>query len=84
MKLGISTPEDYLGDIMGDLQQRRSLICATDNRGTDVVVEAHAPLSELFGYANAIRGLSQGRASCSMEPLHFAPAPPEVAEGFMM
>ncbi len=82
MKLAISTPEDYLGDIVGDLQQRRALICATENRGTDVMVESHAPLRELFGYANAIRSLSQGRASCSMEPLNYGAAPSEVAEQY--
>jgi elongation factor G len=84
MKLDIATPEEYLGDIVGDLQQRRSLICSTENRGTDVVIEAHAPLRELFGYANAIRSLSQGRASCSMEPLEYGEAPQEVAERYAM
>lgn len=82
MKLGIYTPEEYLGDIVGDLQQRRALICATQNRGTDVVVEARAPLRELFGYANAIRSLSQGRAGCSMEPLEYGVAPAELAREF--
>lgn len=75
MKLDISSPEDYLGDIVGDLQQRRGIIAKTENRGADVAVEAHAPLKELFGYANAIRSLSQGRAGCSMEPLEYSPAP---------
>ncbi len=82
MKLDIATPEDYLGDIVGDLQQRRALICSTQTRSTDVLIEAHAPLRELFGYANAIRSLSQGRASCSMEPLEYGPAPPEVVEQY--
>ncbi len=84
MRLDISTPEEYLGDIMGDLQQRRSVICATDNRSSDVVLEAHAPLSELFGYANAIRSLSQGRASCSMEPLEYQEAPQDVVDSYGM
>jgi elongation factor G len=84
MKLGIYTPEDYLGDIVGDLQQRRALICSTQNRGTDVVIEARAPLRELFGYANAIRSLSQGRAGCSMEPLEYGVAPAELAREFGM
>lgn len=84
MRLGITTPEDYLGDIVGDLQQRRAIICRTEHRGTDVAIEANAPLSELFGYANAIRSLSQGRAACSMEPLHYAPAPASVAQQYAM
>jgi elongation factor G len=82
MRLNITTPAHYLGDIVGDLQQRRAVICRTENRGLDVVLESHAPLRELFGYANAIRSLSQGRAGCSMEPLHYAPAPPEVGRQY--
>ncbi len=84
MKLEISTPDQYLGDIVGDLQQRRGLIAHTEHRATDIVVEAHAPLSELFGYANAIRSLSQGRAACSMEPLKYAPAPENVAQQYAL
>lgn len=84
MRLAITTPEAYLGDIVGDLQQRRAVICRTENRGTEVAVEAHTPLRELFGYANAIRSLSQGRANCSMEPLNYAPAPPDVMKQYLM
>ncbi len=84
MKLDITTPEAYLGDIVGDLQQRRAVICRTENRGAGVLLEAHAPLRELFGYANAIRSLSQGRAGCSMEPLHYAPAPADVARQYAL
>jgi elongation factor G len=82
MKLDITTPEEHMGDFVGDIQQRRGLIAHTDNRGDLVVIEAHAPLAELFGYSSAMRSLSQGRASCSMEPLRFAPAPPDIVEGF--
>lgn len=84
MKLDIMTPEDYVGEIVGDLQQRRALICSTQHRGVSVVIESHAPLRELLGYVNAIRSLSQGRASYSMEPLEYAPAPPEVAKRYEM
>ena len=82
MKLNINTPEEHLGDFVGDLQQRRAIINHTDNRGKLCVIEAHAPLSELFGYSSAMRSLSQGRADCSMEPLHYAPAPAEVRKLF--
>lgn len=82
MKLDILTPEEYLGDFVGDLQQRRAIIARTDNRGQFTAIEAHAPLKELFGYAGAMRGLSQGRAGCSIEPLHYAPAPPEVVKEY--
>ena len=82
MKLDITTPEDYLGEFVGDLQQRRAIIAKTDNRGKMAVIEAHAPMSELFGYSSAMRSLSQGRAGCSIEPLKYAPAPPELMKQY--
>jgi elongation factor G len=82
MKLNISTPEEHLGDFVGDIQQRRGIVVHTETRGTSSVVEAHAPLAELFGYSSAMRSLSQGRASCSMEPLKYAPAPKNIADSF--
>ena len=78
MKLNIGTPDTYLGDFVGDLQQRRAVIAKTENRGQEIVIEAHAPLKELFGYSSAMRSLSQGRASCSIEPLKYEAAPAEV------
>ena len=82
MKLEITTPEDHMGDLVGDLQQRRGIVSNTENRGNTYVIEAEAPLAELFGYSSAMRSLSKGLAGCSMEPLRYAPAPPSVAEGF--
>jgi elongation factor G len=82
MKLDILTPEDYLGDFVGDLQQRRAVIVKTEHRGRMTAVEAHAPLRELFGYSSAMRSLSQGRAGCSMEPLKYEPAPPDVVKQY--
>ncbi len=82
MKLDISTPEEHMGDFVGDIQQRRGIVAHTDTRGANAVIEAHAPLAELFGYSSAMRSLSQGRASCSMEPLKYAPAPQSVADSF--
>lgn len=82
MKLDITTPEDYLGSVVGDLQQRRATIAKTDTRGKMVALEAHAPLREVFGYSSAIRSLSQGRAGYSMEPLEYAPAPAEVVKEY--
>jgi len=84
MKLDITAPEEFVGDIMGDLNRRRAIIHKTENRGAAVSIVAHAPLRELFGYANAIRSLSQGRAGCSMEPMGYAPAPPEVARQYAL
>ncbi len=83
MKLEITTPEEHLGDFVGDIQQRRGIISKTENRGRMSAIEAQAPLAELFGYSSAMRSLSQGRADCAMEPLKYAPAPPEVAASFV-
>ncbi len=82
MKLDIVTPDEYLGDFVGDLQQRRAIIVKTDNRGRMTTIEANAPLRELFGYSSAMRSLSQGRAGCSMEPLQYSPAPPEIVKEY--
>lgn len=84
MKLDITTPPDYLGDIVGDLQQRRGLIERTEARGAVTNVWALAPLKELFGYSSAIRSLSQGRAGCSMEPHGYQVAPQEDADAFAL
>jgi elongation factor G len=83
MKLDIITPEENLGEIVSDLQQRRAMITGTHVRGRNTSIEAQAPLANLFGYSSAIRSLSQGRATCSMEPSAYGPAPKEVLESFM-
>ena len=80
MRLEVTTPEDSLGDFVSDLQKRRADITRTHTRGRNTVIDAQAPLSELFGYSNAMRGMSQGRATCSMEPSRYAPAPPSLLE----
>jgi elongation factor G len=82
MRLEVSTPEAYMGEIVGDLQQRRGMIAKTETRGPMTVITAHAPLKELFGYSSAVRSLSQGRASSSMEPSGYQPAPREDAAAF--
>ncbi|MDR0609179.1 MAG: elongation factor G [Planctomycetaceae bacterium] len=84
MKLEISTPDDYVGDIVSDLQQRRGIVTQTEVRGHLTVIEAEAPLANLFGYTSSVRGLSQGRASNSMEPLTYGPAPADVVKSFML
>lgn len=82
MKVELTTPEDYMGELVGDLQQRRATIAATETRGAMTVIIAYAPLKELFGYSSAVRSLSQGRAGSSMEPLGYQPAPKEDADAF--
>ncbi len=84
MKMEITTPADYLGELVGDLQQRRGLIERTEARGPITLVSALAPLKELVGYSSAIRSLSQGRAGCSMEPHGYQVAPREDVEGFAL
>ena len=83
MKLEISTPDEHVGDLVGDLQQRRAIIHQTQSRGNLTVLHADAPLAELFGYSSAMRSLSQGRASCSMTPSDYAAAPDEVLKRFL-
>lgn len=80
MRLDITTPDNYLGDFINDLQRRRATIARTEGMGDITQIEAHAPLAELFGYSGAMRSLSQGRAGCSMEPMDYAPAPPGTFE----
>ncbi|HZZ73666.1 MAG TPA: elongation factor G, partial [Pirellulales bacterium] len=82
MKLEVSVPEEYLGDIVSDLQQRRAMITGSDHRGKQSLVFAEVPLAKMFGYSMAVRSLSQGRAGFSMEPFAYGPAPDEVRESF--
>jgi elongation factor G len=83
MRMEVTTPEENLGEIMGDMQQRRAMIVRTHVRGKNTVIDAHAPLANLFGYSSAMRGLSQGRATCTIEPHSYGPAPPDVLQTFM-
>ena len=80
MKLEVVTPDDYLGNITADLSSRRALIDKTLTRGKLMVIEARAPLEKMFGYSTAVRSLSQGRASYSMEPFEYAAAPDSMLE----
>jgi elongation factor G len=79
MRLEVSTPEEYFGDVIGDLNARRAEISDTHSRGKLRVIEARVPLERMFGYASAVRSLSQGRASYTLEPCAYAPAPEEKA-----
>src|SRR4051794_38867748 len=80
MKLEVVTPDDYLGDVTADLMSRRAEINEMFTRGKLRVIEARAPLEKMFGYSTAVRSLSQGRASYSMEPLEYAAAPESLLE----
>lgn len=79
MKLEVVTPEENMGDIVGDLNRRRGMMKGMDDRHGAKVVKADVPLSEMFGYVTQLRTLSSGRANSSMEFSHFAEAPANVA-----
>ena len=80
MKIEVSTPEEFMGDIIGDLSSKRAQIQGTEKKGQITVINAQAPLSEMSGYATALRSISQGRASFYMEPSHYEEVPKNIAE----
>jgi elongation factor G len=80
MKVEVTTPEENMGDIIGDITSRRGSIMQVDTQDGTTQVTANTPLSELFGYATAIRSLSKGRASYVMEPCHFERVPNQIQE----
>ncbi|AHE99248.1 elongation factor G [Thioalkalivibrio paradoxus] len=80
MKVEVETPEDYMGDVMGDLNRRRGMIQGMEDVAGQKLLRAEVPLSEMFGYSTTLRSMSQGRATYSMEFLKYAEAPANVAE----
>jgi elongation factor G len=83
MKVENATPEEYQGDIMGDLNRRRGKIGSIEVKGNLTMVQAEVPLAEMFGYATAIRSLSKGRSSYSMEPSHFEQVPQQLVASIL-
>ena len=83
MKVEVSTPDDFMGDVIGDLSSKRAQILGTDKRGHLTIVNAYVPLAELSGYATKLRSLTQGRASYYMEPSHYEEVPKNIAEGIV-
>jgi len=80
MKVEVVTPEDYMGDVMGDLNRRRGIVQGMEDSPSGKLVNAHVPLSEMFGYATDLRSQTQGRATYSMEFGHYAEAPNSISE----
>ncbi|KRB81126.1 elongation factor G [Sphingomonas sp. Root710] len=80
MKVEVVTPEDYLGDVIGDMNSRRGQIQGTDSRGNAQVVEALVPLANMFGYVNQLRSFTQGRAQYTMQFSHYEEVPANVAD----
>jgi len=83
MKVEVVTPEDYMGDVMGDLNRRRGLIQGMEDSVSGKVIRAEVPLGEMFGYATDVRSMSQGRASYSMEFSKYAEAPSNIVEAII-
>lgn len=80
MKLEVTTPDDYLGDVIGDMNMRRIKIEAIEQKGTTKIVTGQAPLGQMFGYSTALRSLTQGRATYTMEPSFYKEVPRDIME----
>ena len=80
MKVDVFTPEDNVGDVIGDLNRRRGMIKSQDAGPTGVRVKANAPLADMFGYIGQLRTLTSGRGQFSMEFSHYSPCPQNVAD----
>jgi elongation factor G len=83
MKVEVVTPEDYMGDVMGDLSRRRGVLQGSDDSPSGKVINAMVPLGEMFGYATSLRSMTQGRATFTMEFDHYAEAPANIAEAII-
>ncbi len=83
MKVEVTTPDEYQGDLLGDLTRRRGKIVHIEAKEATTIVTAEVPLAEMFGYATAIRSLSKGRAAYSMEPFRFDPVPASIVAGIL-
>ena len=83
MKVEVTTPDEYQGDLLGDLNRRRGKITQIEAKDSSTILTAEVPLAEMFGYATAIRSLSKGRAAYSMEPFRFEPVPNSIVAGIL-
>jgi elongation factor G len=83
MKVVVTTPKDFVGNVTGDLNRRRGLIVNSEERGNTAIIEAEVPLSEMFGYTTELRSMSTGRAASAMEPLKYAEVPANVKKAIL-
>ena len=83
MKVEVVSPEDYMGDVMGDISRRRGVLQGSEDSPSGKLIHAHVPLGEMFGYATSLRSQTQGRATFTMEFDHYAAAPSSIAEQVM-
>ena len=80
MSVEVITPEEYMGDVIGDLNSRRGKMQSMEKRGNAQVIKAHVPLAEMFGYATDLRSKTQGRATYTMQFSHYEEVPKNIAE----
>jgi len=80
MNLEVTTPDEYLGDVIGDMNSRRIKVENIEQKGTTKIVTGAAPLAQMFGYATALRSLTQGRATYTMEPSFYKEVPKDIME----
>jgi elongation factor G len=83
MKVEVVTPEEYMGDVMGDLNRRRGLVQGMNDSPSGKVIDAEVPLSEMFGYSTDLRSATQGRATYTMEFNKYGEVPANIAEGII-
>ena len=83
MAVEVETPEEYMGDVMGDLSSRRGIVQGMEDNATGKIIRCEVPLAEMFGYSTVVRSLSQGRATYSMEFKHYAEAPRNIADAII-
>ena len=79
MKVEVTSPEDYVGSVIGDLNSRRGMIQGQDMRGNATIIQAMVPLANMFGYVNTLRSMSQGRATFTMQFDHYEQVPQAIA-----
>jgi elongation factor G len=83
MAVEVETPEDFMGNVVGDLSSRRGVVQGMEDLAGSKIIKAEVPLAEMFGYSTTMRSLSQGRATYSMEFKHYAEAPKQVSEAII-
>ena len=83
MDVEVTTPNDHVGDVVGDLNRRRGMIQSQESAGSTVMVRAHVPLKEMFGYISDLRSMTKGRASFTMQFHHYDPVPRNIADEIM-
>ena len=83
MKVEVVTPEDYMGDVMGDLNRRRGIVAGMDDSAAGKIIRASVPLAEMFGYATDLRSATQGRATYSMEFEKYVEAPKSITSAMV-